>query len=109
MAKLRGKEAEIVKMYKQNNRITEIANKCKVHTVTIQRLLHKQKIPVNRRNIKPRKSNYNMKKREYSPELITKMKENTRTNDKYIKYIRFEHSTADQRLVDNILSRPVIG
>jgi len=109
MCKLRGKEKNIVKMYNSRSRIEEIANKFGVHTVTIQRLLHKQKVPVNRSNYKPRRSNYNMKKRVYSKELLMKQKENTRINNKYINYIKFEHSTEDQRLIDNILSKPIIG
>ena len=109
MCKVRGKEAIIIKMYKQDHRITEIAKKCNVHTVTIQRLLHKQKIPVNRRNVYHRKSNYNMKKRVFSPEFLMKQKENTRINDKYIKHTKFENSTEDQKLIINIMSRPIIG
>jgi len=50
-----------------------------------------------------------MKERVFSPEFLAKQKENTRVNDKYIQYIKFEHSTEDQKLVDNLLSRPIIG
>ena len=109
MCKVRGKEAIIIKMYKQDHRITEIAKKCNVHTVTIQRLLHKQKIPVNRRNVYHRKSNYNMKKRVFSPEFLKRQKENTRVNDKNIQYVKFENTTEEQKWIRNILSRPVIG
>jgi len=55
---------------------------------------------------KPRKSNI---KRVFSPELIAKMKENTRINNDKIQYIKFEHATGDQKLVDNLLNRPIIG
>jgi len=106
MAKLRGEEDQIINMYKGGSRVAEIADRCKVHTVTIQRLLHRQKIPVIRGKYKPRKSNI---KRVFSLELTAKMKENTRINNEHIQYIKFEHSTADQKLVDNLLNRPIIG
>jgi len=109
MSKLRGKEDQIIKMYKGGSRVLEIATKYGVVDTTIHRLLHKQKVPVTRCNYRPRRSNYNMKKRVFSQELIAKMKENTRVNDKYIKYVKFENTTGDQILVTNILSRPVIG
>ena len=113
MCKLKGQEDTIVKMYNNGSRIFEIATKYGVADTTIHRLLHKKKIPVYRKNIKPsigrRKSKYNMKERVFSPEFLAKQRENTRINDKYIQYVRFEHSTEDQKLIDNLLSRPIIG
>lgn len=50
-----------------------------------------------------------MKERKFSPGLVARIKENTRINDTKIKYVNFERSTEDQKLVDNILSRPIIG
>jgi len=44
-----------------------------------------------------------------SPALKAKMKENSRINDKYIKYVEFEYGTEDQKLIANILRHPIIG
>ena len=52
MCKLKGKEAEIIKMYQDESRIDEIANKYGVADTTIHRLLHKYKVLVCRKNIK---------------------------------------------------------
>jgi len=41
--------------------------------------------------------------------LKAKQKENTKVNDEHIEYIRFERGTEDQRLVDNLLKRAIIG
>ena len=113
MCKLKGQEDTIVKMYNNGSRIFEIATKYGVADTTIHRLLHKKKIPVYRKNIKPsigrRKSKYNMKERVFSPEFLAKQKENTMINNKYIKYIKFENTTEDQVLITNILNRPIIG
>ena len=56
-----------------------------------------------------RRSKYKMKERKFSPEFLARQKENTRINDEHIQYIKFENTTEDQRLVDNILCRPLIG
>ena len=56
-----------------------------------------------------RRSNYNMKVRKFSPEFLARQKENTRINDEHIQYIRYVNTTEDQKLVDNILCRPLIG
>jgi len=109
MSKLKGQVDAIIKMYNEGKRIYEIATKYGVNDTTIHRLLHKHKIPVERKNYKPsigrRRSKYNMKKREFSSELIAKMKENTRINNGKIEYVRSYNSIQDQRLVRNILNK----
>jgi hypothetical protein len=60
-------------------------------------------------NHRTRITKYGMKERKFSPGLVARIKENTRINDTKIKYVNFERSTEDQKLVDNILSRPIIG
>ena len=47
-------------------------------------------------------------KREFSPELRAKMKENSRINDKYIEYVNFVRTTEDQYLVSNIINHPIM-
>lgn len=51
-------------------------------------------------------------KRQFSKAFLAQRAINTKKNNdkkKGIKYIKSEHSTADQKLVDNLLSRPIIG
>jgi len=66
-------------------------------------------VPITRRKkktrVKPRQ-HWKQKKSEW---LLARQKENTKINDSKIEYIQFEHSTEDQRLIDNILRRPIIG
>jgi len=48
-------------------------------------------------------------KRAFSKAFLARQKENTRVNNERIKYIKFEHTTADQKLIDNLLTLPIIG
>ena len=105
MSKLKGKEEQIIKMYKDKIRIAEIAKEFGVSETAIQRLLHKMKIPVKRGNYRPRRSKYNMKKRVFSPELIAKMKENTRINNEKTKFFSTVETKDDKFLVQNILGK----
>jgi len=59
-----------------------------------------------RRNIEKPRKHY---KRKFSPEFLAHRAEITRLNEGKIKYIKFECTTEDQKLVSNILNRPVIG
>ena len=100
----------IIKMYNEGYHIIDIAERYGVNGTTIQRRLRKWGYKVKRKNsYRKRKSNYNMKAREFSPELKAKMAENTRINNAKIKYINFYNTTEDQILITNILSRPIIG
>ena len=100
----------IIKKYQDGEYIEDIARHFGVHYTTIQRRLNNWGIKVMRKKVyRKRKSNYNMKAREFSPELKAKMAENTRINNAKIKYINFYNTTEDQILITNILSRPIIG
>ena len=55
---------------------------------------------------RPQRKHY---KRKFSPEFLAHQAEITRLNEGKIKYIKFEHSTDDQKLISNILNRPIIG
>jgi len=48
-------------------------------------------------------------KRQFSQAFLAKQKENTKINNEQIEYIKSKYSTAGQKLVDNLLSRPIIG
>ena len=100
----------IIKMYNEGYHIIDIAERYGVNGTTIQRRLRKWGYEVKRRSgYRQRKSGYNMKAREFSPELKAKIAENTRINNAKIKYINFYNTTEDQILITNILSRPIIG
>jgi len=94
---------EIINMYNNDKSIVKIAKIYGVAATTIHRRLRKWGIEVKRRrNYEPRMTNYNMKKRELSPEILAKIKENTRINDKYIKYYNTVETGNDRFLVRNI-------
>ena len=100
----------IIKMYNEGYHIIDIAERYGVNGTTIQRRLRKWGYEVKRRSgYRQRKSGYNMKAREFSPELKAKIAENTRINNAKIKHINFYNTTEDQILITNILSRPIIG
>ena len=60
--------------------------------------------------VKPRKIERPRRyKRKFSPEFLAHQAEITRLNEGKIKYIEFEGTTEDQKLIRNILYRPIIG
>jgi len=106
MCRLKGKEDEIIKMYKEGARIAEIAKKYGVVDTTILRLLNKCKVPVKRReHYKHRVSKYNMKIKKFSPEFLANRKINTEMNNHRIKHIKTVNDIRDQRLIRNILNK----
>ena len=103
----------IIKMYNEGWHIIDIADQYGVDCRTIQRRLRKWGYEVKRRSeYRRRKSQYNMKARRFSPELLAQRAINTKYNDDPehgIKYVKFENTIGDQILITNILSRPIIG
>jgi len=101
-------KAIIIKMYQDNMRVTAIAAKYGVVESTIYMHLKKWGIPLKRgiwiKQAKPMKH----WKRKVSPELLARMKENSRINDKGIQYVKFERTTQDQYLVSNIINHPIM-
>jgi len=75
----------IMKDEKDRIGILNIAKEYGVVETTICRRLKKWGIQVKRKAYYRRKKK-KKSKREFSPELIAKMKENTRINNKYIKF-----------------------
>jgi len=104
-----GFEAEkerIIKMYKDNVGILNIAREYGVVETTICRRLKKWGIQVKRRAYYRRKKHKeNKTKREFSPELLAKMKENTRINNQHIKFFDTVETGKDKFLVQNILKK----
>ena len=94
-----------------NMRISEIAELYGVsHSVIYLRLVKwdvriKKCTGVKLRKIE-RSRHY---KRKFSPEFLAHQAEITRLNEGKIKYVEFEGTTEDQKLISNILNRPIIG
>lgn len=107
--KIRKDKDVIIKMYKNNTPIMDIAKKYSVVSTSVCRHLKKWGVEVKRKPYQIRVKKIKRKKRSFSPELRAIMEENTRINNKYIKHCEFEHTTEDQRLITNIISRPIIG
>ena len=98
----------IIRKYNENMPISEIAKLYGVEKSTIYLRLVKWGIKIKkyrserrRRNEKPTRQ-----KRSFSPELQAKMKENTRINNKYIKYYNTIETEKDKFLVQEMLGKP---
>ena len=104
--------ANIIAKYEQDMPISAIAELYNVsHSVIYLRLVKwgiriKKYAAARRRRVEKPRKRY---KRKFSPELLVKQKENSRVNDEHIKYVEFERSTYDQRLVCNIIDHPILG
>jgi len=94
----------IIKMYKDNVGILNIAKEYGVAETTICRRLKKWGIQVKRKAYYHRNKK-KKSKREFSPELKARIKENTRINNKYIKFFNTVKTGEDKFLVRNILER----
>jgi len=108
-ARIKAEKEKIIRMYKNDIRVLDIAEEYGVVETSIYRHLKKWSIPIKRKPYQPREKKVKDFKRKFSPELQVKMKENTKINNKYIKHCEFKHATEDQRLVANIINRPIIG
>jgi len=91
---IQANKADIIAMRDKGFTMAVIANKYGVSASAICNNLAKWKFYA-----KPKKSEW----------LKARQKENSRVNDEHIEYIRFVRGTADQRLVDNLLKRAIIG
>ena len=103
--------ANIIQKYAENMPISDIAKLYDVAKSTIYLRLVKWGVKIKRytgarrrKNERPRRQ-----KRQFSPELLVRMAENSRINDEHISYVEFKRSTYDQKLVDNILCKPILG
>jgi len=101
----------IIANYNQDMPISAIAKLYGVSKSIIYLRLVKWGIRIKKyTGVKPRKiERLRRYKRKFSKEFLTHQAEITRLNEGKIKYIKFEGTTEDQRLVTNIISRPIIG
>ena len=104
---IRADKDKIIRLYRDNMRVTAIADKYGVVESTIYMHLKNWGIPLRHgawiKQAKPRK-HWKVKK---SAELLARMAENTAINDKKIKYVEFKETTEDQILVRNIIRHPL--
>ena len=100
-------KANIIAKYEQDMPISEIAELYGVSTSVIYLRLVKWGVRIkkytgaSRRKIE-RPRHY---KRKFSPEFLAYQAEITKLNEGKIKYVEFEGTTEDQRLIRNILCR----
>ena len=106
--RIRADRAKIIKMYKADMFVIDIANKYGVVESTIHRHLRNWGIPTKKGAYNKRKVRKHWKLKK-SPELQARMAENSRINNRHIRHVEFKHATEDQRLIDNILCHPIIG
>ncbi len=107
----------IIEKYEQDMPINALAELYGVSRSIIYLRLVKwgvsiQKYKGARRRKEERLVTWEHYKRQFSKAFLAQRAINTKKNndkEKGIKYIKFEHSTEDQKLVDNLLSRPIIG
>ena len=104
----------IIQKDKQETPITKIAREYGVSFTTIYSLLRKwgKKRNIKRKYFKLPKDQKTEREKKLiafektlSPELLAKRKENTRINNKYIKYYRTVETAHDNFLVQNILRK----
>lgn len=96
----------IIQKYNEGMKVWCIAEVYNVAESTIYIKLKQWKVrKVRSRDAYHRKKPKAKYRRKFSPELLAKMKENTRINNKHIKHIKFKHTTEDQKLIANILLR----
>ena len=97
----------IIQKYKENMPISEIAESYGIKEPTIYLRLIKWGAKIKRYGVVRRRRNERpiRQKREFSPELQAKMRENTRINNKYIKFYNTVDTGKDKFLVQNILGK----
>ena len=95
----------IIKKYNENMSISEIAGLYGVVESTIYLRLVKWGIKIKKyRSYRRRKNERPIRqKRKFGPELQAKMKENTRINNKHIKFFNTVETKDDKFLVRSIL------
>ena len=104
----RGKN-KIIKRYKNGILINTIARDYNVEIDTICRRLKKWGVKLRKGDFKRKPKFVKHFKRVFSPGLKARMAENTRINNIHIRHCEFVHITEDQKLISNILCRPIIG
>jgi len=104
----------IIEKYTNNAPINTIAELYGVANSTIYLRLTKWGVPIRQykgimRREEEKITGRKHYKRAFSKAFLVRQKENTRVNNEHIKYVKFEHGTEDQKLVEHLLMLPIIG
>ncbi|MCK4329277.1 hypothetical protein KAX02_05490 [candidate division WOR-3 bacterium] len=104
-------KADIIQKCNEGMPVYDIAELYGVANSTIYLRLVKWGVRINKyRGARGRRLGKPVKfKRKFSPEFLAHQAEITRLNEGKIKYIEFERTTEDQRLIRNIIQHPIIG
>ena len=104
-------KANIIAKYNQDMPISEIAELYGVSKSVIYLRLVKWSVKIKKcTGVKPRKIERPKRyKRKFSKEYLAHQVEITKLNEGKIEYVEFEGTTEDQKLISNILNRPIIG
>ena len=97
----------IIQKYNENMPISEIAELYGIKESTIYLRLIRWGAKIKRYGVIRRRRNERpiRQKRKFSPELQAKIEENTRINNKYIKFFNTVETGNDKFLVRNILKK----
>jgi len=97
----------IIQKYNENMSISEIAESYGVAESTIYSRLVKWDVKIKRCGVIRRRRDEKpiRQKRKFSPELQAKIEENTRINNKYIRFYNTVETGKDKFLVRNILKK----
>jgi len=104
-ARIKAEKEKIIKMYKYDIPILNIAKEYGVVSTSLWRHLRNWGVPIKRKAYQRKKKKVNNFKRKFSLELQTKMKENTKINNKHIKFFNTIDTGKDKFLVRNILKK----
>ena len=110
-ARIQSDKAKIIEMYNGGVAVAGIADEYNVKVDSLCRRLLSWGIEIKSGDWH-KKEECKRFKQKFSPELLAKMKENSRINNdkkKGIQYVKFVRTTADQYLISNIINHPVIG
>lgn len=104
-ARIKAEKEKIIKMYKDDIPISDIAKGYGVVSTSLWRHLKSWGVPVKRKVYQRKKKRVNNFKRKFSPELQAKMKENTRINNQHIKFYNTIETEKSKFLVREILKK----
>lgn len=106
---IRADRAKIIKLYKSDTDIADLAGRYNVTVNTMCQQLRKWGLKVRKGDYiikKPQRKHF---KRRFSQGLKVRMAYNTQVNNEHMKHIEFKNKTEEQRLVSNIIQHPIIG
>jgi len=104
-AKIKAEKEKIIKMYKDDIPILNIAKEYGVVSTSLWRHLKNWGVTVKRKVYQRKKKKVDNPKQKISPELQAKREYNTRINNKHIKFFNTIDTGKDKFLVRNILKK----